>query len=99
MWNRFGDGYRMMGGNWFGALLMMVLWVAVVAAIVLLIVRMIRHDGSGHGPMMMRGMHHDGPGMTPPPAGHDEAVTIARKRYASGEITKEQLEEILKTLG
>jgi uncharacterized membrane protein len=95
----FGNG--MMGGGWLWAVLMGLLWLAIVLGVIFLIVRLVRRDGHGHGPMMMHNMQHGDMGsMTPPTAAqHDEAVAIARKRFASGEITKEQYDEIVKTLG
>lgn len=39
------------------------------------------------------------PSQPTPPASHDEAMAIARRRLASGEITVEQFEEIRRTLG
>lgn len=92
----YGNG--MMGGGW-GALLVGLLWLVIIACIILLIVRLVRHGGHQHGPMMMGGMHPGDMGMTPPAPGHDEAVAIARRRFASGEITKEQFDEMMKTLG
>lgn len=91
----YGRGYgygTMMGGyGWFGAMLMFVFGAIVVAGIVLLILWAVRTSGG----------HHTS-GATPPPAGaagHDEAVAIAKRRLASGEITNEQYEEIMRSLG
>jgi uncharacterized membrane protein len=36
-----------------------------------------------------------GPAAAP---GHDEAVAIARRRFASGEITKDQFDELMRSL-
>jgi uncharacterized membrane protein len=38
--------------------------------------------------------------MASPPstAAHDEAVAIAKRRYASGEITKDQYDEMMRSL-
>jgi len=45
---------------------------------------------------------HEKPGMGAPPAppagSHDEAIAIAKRRLANGEITPEQYQEIMKTL-
>lgn len=38
-----------------------------------------------------------GPG-TPPPRSEDDALAIARRRYASGEITREQFEQLRRDL-
>ena len=96
----YGNG-GMMGGFGLGAILVWLLWVAIVVGVILLVVRLVRHRGHMHGAMMMQGMEHGGMGaMTPPAAApHDEAMAIARKRFAAGEITKEQYDEIVKTLG
>jgi uncharacterized membrane protein len=83
-------GYGMMGGAW-GGLLMLFFSVLVIAGITLLVIWAVR-AASGHG--------GGGAGSMPPPsAGHDEAVAIARKRLASGEITREQYDEIVAALG
>jgi uncharacterized membrane protein len=34
-----------------------------------------------------------------PTSGHEEAIAIAKRRFANGEITKDQYEEIVQTLG
>jgi len=84
-----GIGYGMMGGYLIGWLVMLFFVVVVAAGIIALIVGGTR--ASGH-------YQHD---TTIPPGavGHDEAVAIAKRRFASGEITKEQYEEIIRTLG
>jgi putative membrane protein len=87
-----GYGYDMMGGyGWFGGLIMLLFGVLVIAGIVLLVVWALRTSGEragGFAPMPPSGM-----------AGQDEAVTIAKRRLASGEITKEQYDEIMRALG
>ncbi|MHB1323851.1 MAG: SHOCT domain-containing protein [Coriobacteriia bacterium] len=88
----YGYGYDMMGGyGWFGALLMFFFGALVIAGIVLLIIWAVR--ASAHHPA-------DGGRTLPPGAvGHDEAVAIAKRRLASGEITKDQYDEIMRALG
>lgn len=88
----YGYGYDMMGGyGWFSALLMLFFGALVIAGIVLLIIWAVRvsasHPTSGAG--------------TSPPgsAGHDEAVAIAKRRCASGEITTQEYDEIMRALG
>jgi uncharacterized membrane protein len=76
-----------------------VLWVLLIVAIVLLavwVVRMARHghDDATHG--MAQGAVR---GDQTASVAHDEAVAIARKRFAAGEITKEQFDELMQTLG
>jgi len=93
----FGGGF---GGG--GMLLGGLLWILFVVAVVMLIVMLVRRAGMmhGHGPMMhdMHDMHgHGSMGASTPAV--DEAVAIARKRFASGEITKEQFDELMGKLG
>lgn len=85
----FGWGGAFMG--FFGLL--------VIVGIVLLIVWAARSGEHQH-------MHAGGPyyrlPQQPPGGGYpqrDPAVDVARERYARGEITKEQLDEIMRTLG
>jgi putative membrane protein len=83
MWWR-GCGFGW-GGGLFMAPFMILFWILVVA----LFARLFhRHGGHcSYGP-------HDFYG----PAGEDPRE-IARRRYAKGELTKEQFEEIMKNLG
>lgn len=87
----YGYGYDMMGGyGWFGAVLAFLFGALVVAGIVLLIVWAVRassRQSAAGGPP------------APGAAGRDEAVTVARRRYASGEITAQEYDEIMRTLG
>ena len=71
---------------------------AVVVGIVVLIVLLVRHKPGGVHPVAMA------PAAAPiaapvPPARFADALEVAAKRYASGEITKEQYEEMCRTLG
>jgi len=87
-----GYGYGMMGGyGWFGALLMFFFGALVIAGIVLLIVWAVK--ASTHHLSAGR------PTLPPGAAGHDEAVAIAKRRLASGEINKDQYDEIMRALG
>ena len=86
----YGSGEMMGGGGWFIGLLGLLFGVLVIAAVVLLVMWAIRVS-SGHG--------HVGSTLPPVATGHDEAVAIARRRLASGEITKEQFDEIMRALG
>lgn len=89
----FGYGYdgMMDGYSWLGGLIMLVIGALVVAGIVLLVIWAVKAS-DGHGqtsvPPVPRGA-----------AGHDEAVAIAKRRLAGGEITCEQYEEIMRSLG
>ena len=93
-----GYGYgNMMGGG--GGILMFFFGLLVLVGIVLLVMWAMRAARGGHGPMMMHGGHVSGPAAPQGAAGHHEAIAIAKRRLASGEITPEQYQEIIKTLG
>jgi len=92
MMNAYGPGmgYGMMGG-WLGWLVMLFFGLLVFAGVVLLVIWTVRAS-----------LGTDASAATQVPRvtlGHDEAVAIARKRLASGEITKEQYDEIMHALG
>lgn len=95
MWNSPGYGYGydgMMGGSWLGGILMLAFGALVIASIVVAIIWAVR-SASGHG---------SATGAPPaPPAGvqHDQAVAIARERFAKGEIDKGQFDELMRALG
>ena len=99
----YGDGYggygNMMSSG--GGLLMLFFGLLVFIGIILLVIWAVRSASGGHGHMM--GATHTPPmgGAVPPhgQVGHHEAVAIAKRRLASGEITPEQYQEIRKTLG
>jgi len=74
MWNGGWNG----GWMWFGGILMVIFWVAVIMLVVWLVRRM-----SGPG----RGMSHS-----------SDALSIAKERYAKGEISHEEFERIKKNL-
>jgi putative membrane protein len=82
------------GGGWWGILIAL-FWLLVIAGIVVLIVWAVRQ--------MSRGAHgHNVPGTgyyTEPGQPKDEACEVARMRYARGEITREQFDEICRGLG
>jgi putative membrane protein len=85
-----GLGYgNMLGGGWLGLAMMMFFGVLVIAGIVLVVMWAVRSSGHGH-PAAMGGPAHA--------AGHDEAVAIAKRRLASGEITKDQFDELMRSL-
>jgi uncharacterized membrane protein len=87
----FYSGSGMMNGGGIGLIVMLLFWAIFVAAVVLLVVWAVR----------MTSHHHTGPAAGSPPAGmgHDEAVAMVRRRFAAGEITKDQFDEMMKTLG
>jgi putative membrane protein len=77
MWH---NGFGWMGGYWlFGV----VFWALGIAAVVLLILALVRRSGG-----MSIGSH----------GGEPDALEIAKRRYARGEITKEQFEQMKKDL-
>jgi putative membrane protein len=78
-------GYGSMMGGW-GEWLFLLFGLIALAGIVLLVV------------WAMRSMSGSGQHLQTPPRG-DEACAIARTRFAKGEITKEQYDEICKALG
>lgn len=102
MMNGYGRGldygYDMMGGG-LGLIAMLLFVLLTLAGIVLLVVWALRSmTGSTHSTTGPTPPSTTGP--TPPVStGHDEAIAIAKKRLASGEITAEQYEEIMRTLG
>jgi putative membrane protein len=73
------------GGNW----VMVLLWVAFLAAVIVGIVFVVRAlSGSG--------MSGDRQG---PPRERETPVEIVRRRYAAGEIDREEYEQKLRDLG
>ena len=72
-------------GGWLWMLFMMIFGVAVLAILI------------WAGFKLMAGNSGAGPGMRYPNI-PEQPLEIARKRYAAGDITKEQLEEIERTL-
>ncbi len=98
MMGGYGRGYgydggygNMMGGSWFGGAMMLLFGALILVGIVLLVIWAVRS--------MSGSKHHQpvaGQPMMPP---SDDACNIAKVRYAKGEITKEQYEELCKTLG
>jgi len=90
-YGRFGSGFgNMMNGGW-GTVLWLFFGALIIAGVVLLVLWAVRSSASRSA----------GSGPTPPPqaAGHDEAVAVARRRLASGEITKEEYDQIMGVLG
>jgi uncharacterized membrane protein len=111
MMGGYGHGYggygpMASGGSWFIAGLVLCFWFLIIVGIVLLVVWAVRAS-SGHGHGHAASQQRGPAGVTTPsdvlqrPAadGQDEAVAIARRRLASGEITAEQYAEIMRHLG
>ncbi len=90
----YGYGNNMMGGGWFGWLLMVFFGLLVLVGVVLLVISVARSMTGHQSPSGQ--VQHPAPGVAP---GHDEAVAIARRRLASGEITKEEYDGIIQALG
>jgi len=98
----YGPGYggMMSGGGWFIGAMMLGFGILFIALVVVLVLWAVRGSG-GHS----QSHHAAVPPVTPTSgastsaAGHDEAVAIAKKRLASGEITPEQYAEIMRHLG
>lgn len=83
------DGYGAMGFG-FGWFFMILFWVLIIWAVVALI-RWLSMGSHGHG-----GYHHQG--MHGSHWASDRSIQILNERYAKGEITKEQFEEMKKNL-
>jgi len=82
----WGHGPGMMGGGygmgWFGSIIMIAFWIAVIVGIVLLIRWLIISTrATSHGT-----------------SSGESALQILKKRYARGEINKEEFEEKRKDL-
>lgn len=101
-----GYGGMMYGGGWIVGLMMLVFGILFIALVVVLILWAIR---ASHGSQSSQSSGAAVPPVNPDSsarqvgsasaAGHDEAVAIAKKRLANGEITAEQYAEIMRHLG
>lgn len=83
------DGYGM--GYGFGWIFMVFLWVLIIWGVISLI-RWLSMGSHGHGEHPMHHTKIGGPWMG------DRSMQILNERYAKGEITKEQFEEMKKNL-
>lgn len=84
-------GYgNMLGGGWVGLIMMLFFGALIIAGVVILVMWVVR-SSSGHGHPAVMGGSAAAPG-------HDEAVAIAKRRFASGEITKDQYDELMRSL-
>ncbi|MFZ2413012.1 MAG: SHOCT domain-containing protein [Candidatus Cryosericum sp.] len=96
-----GYGRGMWGGMWSGGRIFMgLLCLLLFIALIVWVIRMVtwRRHGMGCGMRHMHGMYgmHDGRDLMENRP--DEALDILRKRFASGDMTKEEYEERLKVL-
>ncbi len=85
MMGGFGFGY---GGMLFGGLLMLLITVLVIGAVIWLVVTLARGGQAGFAGQPNIGTPASGP--TP--------LDILKMRYAKGELTKEQFEELKRDL-
>jgi putative membrane protein len=88
-WRGYDWGPGMMGYgygmSWFGGIFMILFWIAVIVGIIFLIRWLVVASRSGGH----QGVSHGG----------DTALDILKKRYARGEINKQEFEEKKKDLG
>lgn len=81
-------GPGMMGGFGFGwGILMLLFWVLIIGGVVLLAARLLERNPSTMGP-----------GNQDRNSSGDRALDILRERYARGEITKEQYDQMRRDL-
>jgi uncharacterized membrane protein len=106
-WGRpgFGPfGHHFGGMSIAGMILMVILWIAVIAAIVLVIRALVlhsRHHGpaSNTGPIPPAGTTHT-PGLAPGPTAPPSALlAILEERYARGDISREEFFQRREDLG
>jgi len=87
--NRFFPGYPVHRVDWGFTIVHLIFWALLVAAIVWLVVWLVRSPQ--HGALHE---HHMGP-----PRSSDAALQEARMRYARGEMTREEFLQISTDLG
>ena len=79
--------------HWVGGFLFLLFGALIFVGVVMLVMWAVRASHGGGAPGAAS-MHH-----RPVSAvGHDEAVAIAKRRFASGEIDKGQYDEIMQSL-
>ncbi len=76
------------GGMLFGGLLMLAFWVVVIVGAIWLVATLVRGNSFGSSLMNQR-----------PVASDPTPIEILKARYAKGEITKEQFDEMRRNLG
>lgn len=77
-----------LGGMLFGGLLMLLFWVLVVVGAIWLVVTLARGSQRSTGSPVSTGM----------PLGGETVLDVLKTRYAKGEITKEQFEQMKRDL-
>jgi len=97
---RYGGYGRGMMGFGFGGLFVGLLCLIFFIALIVWIIRMVtgRRHGMGCGMHGMHGMYGMYDDQGPMHGMQDEALAILRKRFAGGDITKEEYDERLKAL-
>ncbi|GEM_PF-3275497 len=82
MMGGYGSGFGMMGGGWLAMLLGFLVMLAVIAAVVVGVIWLVRSFGGtdGHG------------------AGQETSAEILRRRLAAGEISHDEYEQVKQTL-
>jgi putative membrane protein len=95
MW---GNGFGMGGGWIFGGLMMLLFWVAVIGLVVWAIWAFSRRQ-SGRVDYQNASQASSLQASTERAAQGDRALQIAKERYARGEISREQYDEIRQTRG
>lgn len=93
MWGWGSNAGTVGAGSWIGMIVMLGFMALVVIGGILLLVWLIRAAAPPYGG------YPQSPYQQPYPPQRDDALETARRRYAGGEITKEEFDEIRKTLG
>jgi uncharacterized membrane protein len=103
----YGSGWNMMGGgSVLAGILMFVFGLIVLIGIVLLVIWAVRASNGHGGHGTYSGHRYAGgpgidnrPGPLPPTGpGADEAIAVARRRFAAGEISQEEFAQIMNAL-
>ena len=81
-WGPWGPGMMHWGMGWIGGIMMIVFWIVIIAALVVLIRWLTSTERSRH----------------PHAEGGESPLDILKKRYARGEIDKEEFEQKKKDL-
>ena len=82
-----------------GMLLMVAFWVLVIGGAVWLVMTLVRSNQSTAATNPPQSIASNQPYALTPPASSQTALDILKMRYAKGEITKEQFDEMRRDLG